>query len=95
MNKDKKWFYLLLACVAFLLGRVLMFILYGGVRNFDKEHLLFLYPIVGPLIGAVIGFLGIVKTDKYMKVLCLFAMLANLGLAVVIFLSYSFSYWQF
>ena len=64
-------------------------------QDLDKHHLLILAPILGPIVGIGLGAFGAVKSKRYMKILPIASVLANLGLAVVIFITYSFSYWQF
>jgi hypothetical protein len=95
MGKNKKWIYIEFSLAAFLLGLVLMYLLYGRIDNFDTAHTSILIPIFCPLSGIIIGFTGIFKSEKYFKILCLLTVLLNLGLASLIFISYSFSYWQF
>lgn len=95
MNKNKKWIYFQLASAAFLIGLILMYVIYGRIKNFDKEHTQILIPILAPIIGVVIGTFGVIKRNRYVKLICLLTVLANLGLASIIFISYSFSYWQF
>jgi hypothetical protein len=67
----------------------------GKVSDFDKYHLLILAPITLPIIGVIAGIIGVFQEKRFTKLIPLFIPMLNLGLAVTIFIDFSFSYWQF
>jgi len=86
---------LLKSVAFFLLG-----VIYGVVQSelfndYDKYRWMIIVSIIFPLLGIFFGLKNVVKSHKYWKLLSLLAVLINLGLAVVIFVTFSFSYWQF
>lgn len=85
----------ILSAILFFVGLFLSLTINGYIKDFDKHHLLILAPITGPIIGLVLGIFGVAKANRYMKILPIVSVLANLGLAGLIFITYSFSYWQF
>jgi amino acid transporter len=93
MKNKKIW--TIISTLAFLLGLILSMTINGHIRDFDNHHLLILAPIVLPAFGFFLGMYGIAKLQGYMKILPILAMLANLVLAAIIFIAFSFSYWQF
>ena len=84
-----------LSVILFFIGLFLSLAINGYIRDFDKHHLLILTPIILPIVGIGLGAIGVIKSKRYMKILPITSVLVNLGLAVVIFITYSFSYWQF
>jgi hypothetical protein len=95
MSKNKKWIYTEFSLATFLLGLILMYFIYGNIDNFDNAHTSIILPIICPIFGIILGLIGIFRSEKYFKILCLLTVLLNAGLAGIIFISYSFSYWQF
>jgi len=84
-----------LSVILFFIGLFLSLAINGYIRDFDQHHLLILAPIISPIAGIGLGAIGVIKSKRYMKILPITSVLVNLGLAVVIFITYSFSYWQF
>lgn len=81
---------------AFLVvGLLLSLSINGYIRDFDKYHWLILGPIIFPLAGAFYSTIGIKNSKQYWRLASVLLLLANLGLALVIFVTYAFSYWQF
>lgn len=93
MKKSNIWTYT--SITLFLTGLILSLAINGYIKDFDKHHTLILSPILLPILGVVIGTYSVAKTTRYMKILSLVALIANLGTAGLIFLVYAFSYWQF
>lgn len=81
--------------VLFFSGLFLSLTINGYIRDFDSHHLLILLPVVLPILGLLFGVYAIAKTERYKKILPALFVLANLGLCILIFFVYAFSYWQF
>jgi hypothetical protein len=72
-----------------------MDLIFSRVRNFDKNHWLMLTPIIFPLTGMYFGISPVFKVRGAKKLVPIALLFINFCLAVVIFVSYAFSYWQF
>lgn len=93
--KSKKHLFLIWSFILFFAGLLISLTINEYTKNYDKYHWLILLPIVLPLAGTIFGIIGIGRVQGFTKLIPLLCVLANIGLAVVIFLAYSFSYWQF
>jgi Kef-type K+ transport system membrane component KefB len=65
------------------------------IRNYENHHWLILLPIILPLLGFIFGILSLIRAQSYWKLAAGVGLLLNLGLSLLIFLEFSFSYWQF
>lgn len=92
MNNKK---YLIYSTISFILGFIAMDVINGKLRNFDKYHFLLLAPIVFPVAGLTYSIVVIRSSSIQIQIAAVLLLLVNLGLAAIIFMTYSFSYWQF
>lgn len=65
------------------------------IKDFDKYHLLILAPIIFPITGVYLALRGALKNKGYRRLIHLLIMLLNFALILIIFVAFSFSYWQF
>jgi len=79
----------------FLLGLISMDVVNSKVKDFDKDHWLILLPILFPLAGIYFGVTGLLNEAGTRKLIPLSILFINMCLAVVIFVTFAFSYWQF
>lgn len=79
----------------FLLGLTIIMVQSSATKNYENNNWLILLPIILPLAGIYFGVKSILKAKGYAKLIPLVSILANLGLAIIIFIAYSFSYWEF
>jgi hypothetical protein len=81
--------------IAFLVGTFGWSIITNHVRDFSRYHFLILVPIIFPIIGIYLALRGTLKNSSYKRLFNLLILLLNFALALIIFVAFSFSYWQF
>jgi hypothetical protein len=81
--------------ITFLVGTLGWSIITNHVRDFNRYHFLILTPIIFPIVGIYLALRGSLKTSNYKRLINLLILLLNLALVVIIFVAFSFSYWQF
>jgi hypothetical protein len=85
----------MIAISVVFLGFVSMDLVNSRVRSFDKYHWLLLVPIFFPFLSIFFAAKAFTKTASHQKLFSAILILFNIGFAAVIFLTFSFSYWQF
>ena len=95
MHQSKINKYLVYSFILFSLGLIISIIQAGRTVNYDTSHWIIIAPILLP--GAAIYFAGRVALSaaKYKRFFGIAGLLANLLLILIIFIAFSFSYWQF
>lgn len=97
VKTKNNWHYAYISFGSFSVGLLISIIEGTSFDNYD-DHTLILVPIILPLLGMFFSIRGIFMTKGSARltrlILGLF-FLMNLGLAAIIFIAYSFSYWQF
>ena len=85
----------LLAAITFIAGLISSLTVNQFINDFDKYHWLIILPIIFPIGGLYFGVLAALRAQGIDKLIPISILFINICLAVVIFVSYAFSYWQF